>query len=473
MTTLAHLAAPSKSLSTPARVVLMLGALDFGLEQSIILPALPDLADHYSASIIGVAWLSTAFLLASIVAVPLCSRLGDIFGKRLLLLASLATFAAGSLVCALTHSIALAVAGRAIQGLGAAIAPLALGLARDIVSPEHLPRVIGSVVGAANIGSAVGFLLSGVLVDLFSPIALFWFLFLLACTLMACVAAFVPESPVRSRVRVDVAGAVLLASGLVSLLLAISKGTAWGWSSPEIIALFAGAAVLLAVFALVERRVPHPLVDLRLVTTRPFANVNLCAFLFGYAFFVAVIVLPQIAATPEASGYGLGLSTIQIGLLLVPTSVAGFTASWLGGRIVDRVGPRALFAVGALCGIVGYVSLTVEHSTFAALALGSAVIGIGWGFILTGIYVVIMRNATVDKTGVAMGVMVVFRNTAVSTGVTVAFVLISAAGFSGEFRNDAGYTWAFAMCAVGAAISLLASPLLPGRRAVAAPRPAS
>jgi len=473
MSTLTHAAAPSGSFSTAARVVLMLGALDFGLEQSIILPALPALADHYSASTIGVAWLSTAFLLASIVAVPLCSRLGDIYGKRRLLLASLATFAIGSLVCALTHSIALAVAGRAIQGLGAAVAPLALGLARDIVSPELLPRVIGSVVGAANIGAAVGFLLSGVLVELFSPIALFWFLFLLACALMACVVAFVPESSVRSRIPVDVAGAVLLASGLVSLLLAISKGTAWGWSSMEIITLFAGAAALLTVFVLVERRIPQPLVDLRLVTTKPFANANLCAFVFGYAFFVAVIVIPQIAAAPEESGYGLDLSTIEIGLLLVPTSAAGFLGSWLGGRVVDRIGPRALVALGAVLGVVGYVSLAAERSTFETLALGSAVIGLGWGFILTGIYPVIMRSASVDKTSVAIGVMVVFRNTAVSTGVTVAFVLIAAAGYSGEFVNDAGYTWAFVMCAGGAAVTLLASALLPGRRAAPAPLTAS
>lgn len=161
----AHAAgAPAQSLSIGGVFVLGLGALDFGLEQSLVLPALPVLADHYSASLIAIAWLVTGFGLAWIVAVPLFGRLGDLYGKRLMLLVSLGAFAVGSLVCALTESITLAVAGRIVQGLGAAVGPLTYAIARDTVSPEH-PRAIGAVVGAATAGGAVGFLLSGFVVD--------------------------------------------------------------------------------------------------------------------------------------------------------------------------------------------------------------------------------------------------------------------------------------------------------------------
>src|SRR5262245_24366897 len=205
---------PAASLPAGALFVLTLGALDFGLEQSIIVPALPALAQHYGASIVGVAWLATAFLLAGVVAVPVFGRLGDLYGKRRLLLVSLTAFAAGSLVCALAQSIELAIAGRAIQGLGMAVAPLTPRLARDTVPPMMLPRAIGGVIASANVGGATGFLLSGLLVDRISPTAIFWFLFAFSAALAVGVAGLVQESPVRARVSVDVAGAALLGLGL-------------------------------------------------------------------------------------------------------------------------------------------------------------------------------------------------------------------------------------------------------------------
>ena len=189
-------------------VVLAFGALDFGLKQSIVVPALPVLATHYGASLASVGWLLTGFLLMGIVAVPLLGRLGDLFGKRLFLLVALAAFGIGSLICALADSIGFVIAGRVVQGLGMAVGPLTLAIAHDIVSPDQLPRAIGAVVGAASAGVTIGLLLSGLLVDHVSVTAIFWFLFLLAAALILATLALVPESPVQAGVRVDVVGAV-------------------------------------------------------------------------------------------------------------------------------------------------------------------------------------------------------------------------------------------------------------------------
>jgi MFS family permease len=273
--------------------VLGLGALDFGLEQWIILPALPALGGHYRASLIAVAWLVTGFTLASIVGLPALGRLGDLYRKRLMLLVFLGAFAVGSLVCALTHSIAPAIAGRTIQGLGAAVGPLAYGLARDNVSPELLPRVIGTVVGGAMAGGAISFLLSGVVVDRFSPAAIFWLLVALAAGTGIAVLALVRESLERADVRIDVPRAVILSTGLVALLLAISKGRDWDWASARIVSLFAASGMLLACFAAVERRVRQPLVDLAPVVRHPFANTNVYVAAFGFSFFLAVFLVPR------------------------------------------------------------------------------------------------------------------------------------------------------------------------------------
>lgn len=461
-------AAALERLPVAGIAVLSLGALDFGLEQSLILPALPSLADHYDASLVGVSWLATGFLVTGTVAVPLLGRLGDLYGRRLLLLVALGAFAAGSLVCALTDSIELAIAGRCVQGLGVAFSPLALGLARDTLPAGMLPRAVGAVVGAASVGSTLGFLLSGVLVDNISPASIFWLLFVLAAVLVVGVLTLVPEVPARTHVSLDLAGAATLALGLFTLLLAISKGNDWDWTSGVILALLAAAACSLTLFVLLERRVAQPLVDLALVVRKPFANANVCAFAFGYAFFIAVFVVPQIAAAPAATGYGQGLSTTEIGLLLVPTGIGGMLGAWLGGRAVDSVGPRALVALGSLGGVGAYVSLMLEHNSWLGLSIPTAVLGFSAGLILTGIYPVVLRSSGTDKTGVAVAIAFVMRNTAVSLGVAAAFAIIDGAGLVGGFPADGGFTRAFGMGAAGAAVGFVASAFMPGRAVRAA-----
>ena len=191
--------------------------------------------------------------------------------------------------------------------------------------------------------------------------------------------------------RLDVGGAALLGLGLLALLLGISRGSTWGWTSGRTLVTLGAALALLTAFALVEDRVRHPLVNLSLVVTRPFASANLCAFAFGYSFFIAVFVIPQLAAAPTSTGYGSDLSTTGIGLVLLPTGVASLAGGLAGGRAIERVGPRALVASGAALGIAGYTSLALAHASPATLAIGSAVLGFAWGLILTGIASVVVR----------------------------------------------------------------------------------
>jgi MFS family permease len=447
---------PVPTLSTGGRVVLALGALDFGLEQSIILPALPLLQVHYGASVIGIAWLATGFLLAAVVAAPLMARLGDVYGKKRMLLWSLGALALGSLLCALSTSIGVAIAGRVLQGIGAGIAPLALGLARDTVSSEELPRSVGGLIGAANVGGGVGFLLSGLLVGVFAPAALFWFLFAAALVLAAAVAQFVPETATREGVSLDPLGAILLGTGLAAFLLAISKGPAWGWASAPVLLLFVGAAIALAGFGFVEQRSREPLVELRLVVASPFRTTNACAFGFGFTFYIALFVIPRVAAAPTSAGYGLGLSVTEIGLLLVPTSIVGLATAWLAGRLVDRAGSRLLISVGAAIGAGAYIFLAVADGTAANFAIASAAIGVGWGFIMTSVYPIVLRGARDNATAVAAAVAQLFRNVGFSTGVTVAAVVISSADVA-----TAGFARAFAIAAAGGVAMVLLARLLP------------
>jgi predicted MFS family arabinose efflux permease len=278
------------------------------------------------------------------------------------------------------------------------------------------------------------------------------------------VALVVEESPSRTADSLDLTGGGLLGVGLVALLLALSKGSDWGWSSAKICVLFVVSAVALTAFAAVERRVEAPLVDLQLVVRKPFVSTNLCAVTFGFAFFSATYILPLIAATPPRSGYGLGLSTTRIGLLLAATSIASLAAAWGGGRVVDRIGSRLLAMAGACFGLVGYCVLAASHSSATALAVGTATVAVGAGLIPTATLSVVLRNARSDKTGVAPAVTLLFRGLGLSVGLTVTFAVISGAGLDGLFRNEVGFTRAYLVGAAGAVFALLAALFLPGRR---------
>jgi MFS family permease len=463
--TVAATAAPTaeRSLSLAGLVVLAIGSLDIGLEQSLILPALPALAIHYDASLIAASWLATGYLLAAVVAIPLLGRLGDVFGRRRLLLVALGAFTVGGLLCALSDSIELVIAGRIVQGTGSAAGALTLGLLRDAVPPERLTRSIGIVIGSVSAGGVIGSVLSGLLVDNISVRSIFWFLSALSFVLIVGALAFVPESPERKRVPIDAVGAVLLGSGLAALLLAISKGNSWHWDSASVLSLFAASAVLLVAFAIAESRVRVPLVDLAFVAARPFANANVCVFAAGYSFFVVLIVVPQIAAMPEISGYGFGYSTTRVGLLLVPMAVLAMAASWVAGRSVDRVGPNVLMAGGSAVGLAGYVIAAVAHDEAVELALFTALIGVTFGFTLTAIAAVVVRGATTDKTSIAAGVNGVVRTTASAIAAAAAAAIITGAGLTGPFPAESGFTRAFVMGAIACGFGLVVSVLLPGR----------
>jgi MFS family permease len=458
----------ARTLSWAGLAVVTIGSLDIGLEQSLILPALPALARHYEASLTATSWLVTGFLLSTVVAAPLLGRLGDMFGRRRVLFFALGAFTVGGVMCAVSGSIGVVIAGRIVQGVGSASGALMLGILRHAMPEQRLARSIGIVVGGVSAGGAIGSLLSGLFVDHISAQSIFWFLAALSFALILGALAFLPETPALPSVRVDFLGAVLLACGLGSLLLAISKGNDWGWTSAAILFLFAASGAILVIFALVERRLRQPLIDLALVATRPFANANVCAFVAGYSFFVVLIVVPQIAAMPAPSGYGLGYTTTKVGLLLVPMAVVAMAAAWIAGAIVDQVGPRLLMAIGSGVGLLAYIFASQAHDDAAELAITTGAVGVTFGFTLTGIASVVVRTAERQKTSVAAGVNSVLRTTgsAIATAATAA--LITGAGLVGPFPAESGYTRAFVMGAIACACGLVAAALLPGRRRVPA-----
>ena len=257
---------------------------------------------------------------------------------------------------------------------------------------------------------------------------------------------------------------MLVASGLASLLLAISKGNDWGWDSGRIIVLFAGAVALLAAFLAVEHHVRQPLIEPAFIAKRPFVLAHVCALAVGIAFAAVVIVVPQIAALPEITGYGLGYSVTSTGLLLVPMALGSMVAAWIAGRVVDAIGPRALMAVGSASALAAYLLLIAAHDAAAPIATGAAGVGLAVGFCVTAIISVVGRAAPLDNTSAAVAVHSVVRTSGIAVGTALTAAIITGAGLIGPLPAESGYTDAFLMGAIASGCALLVSPLLPRRR---------
>ncbi|MFD0599340.1 MFS transporter [Catellatospora coxensis] len=316
-------AARSGRHANSALVVLFLslGGLAFAVLQSLVAPALPIIAQDLHSSTGDISWVLTAYLLSASVLTPILGRLGDMVGKRKMMLVVLVLLAAGTLLAALATTLPVLIAARALQGAAGAIMPLSIGIVRDELPREKVSVTVGLLSAIFGIGAGLGIVLAGPIVEHLSWQWLFWFPLMLIGVALVGVLFGVPESPLRAPGRLDVLGAAILSVSLVSLLLAISKGREWGWDTTRTITLLAVGVLALIAFVLVELRVREPLINMRLLAVRGVWATNLVGLAFGFAMFGTFLLIPMLLELPTATGYGFGKTVSQAGLFLMPTTL--------------------------------------------------------------------------------------------------------------------------------------------------------
>src|SRR5215211_6953729 len=279
--------------------ILTLAGIAFALQQTMVIPALPTLQRELNTTTTWVTWVLTVFLLVASVATPILGKLGDQYGKERLLVISLCLFLAGSIGAALAWNIWALIGWRALQGCGAAVFPLSYGIIRDEFPPEKVGVAIGLVSAVFGIGGGFGIVLSGVIVDNASWRWLFVVGAIGIAAAVVLVWRFVPESPIKTPSRVDFVGATLLSAGLISMLVALTEGENWGWTSSRTLGLGAIAAILLLVWVFAELRVPEPMVDMRMLARREVLFTNLTALVAGFAMFGSFVLVPNFVEIPH------------------------------------------------------------------------------------------------------------------------------------------------------------------------------
>lgn len=430
-----------------AFAALLTAVLAFSLMQTLVVPALTDLQRQLDASTTVVPWVLSAFLLTASVATGLLGRLGDMFGKRRMLLVALAVFGLGTLLAAMASSIGVLIAARAIQGLGAATMPLAIGIVRDVFPRDRVPVAIGWISATFGVGFGVGLVVSGLIVASLGWQWIFWLGLVVIVASIVMVAAFVPESSVRTPGRVDAVGAILLSAGLALLLLAISQSRVW--NAIAIAALFVVAAGLLVAFVLAERRIRQPLVDVRLLRRRPILTTNVATLIIGFGMFGTFTLIPLYV------GSAFGASVVEAGLFLLPMAAGMLAAGPVAGRLGARAGFKVPLVLATTIGVLGFALFAFAHDAAWTIYVGSAVLGVATGFAFASVANLIVTAVDPRQTGEATGINTIMRTIGGSLGTQSAAAVVAAV------PGENGYTVAFAMSAVAMVVATIAALAYP------------
>ena len=448
----------------PVLGALLLAAISFALLQTMVAPALPAIAREYDTSPSTAAWVMTGFLLSASVCTPLAGKLGDLFGKARVLTAVLILFSAGSLICALATDIGVVIAGRLLSGVAGGVFPLAFGIINDEVRAEQRAVGIGLMSAMFGIGGGIGLPLAGVIVDN-ADLSVLFLVGLLALPAALAVWRLVPASPPRERARVDWRGAAVLSVGLASVLLAISRSSAWGWGDPRTLGVLGGGLTVLPGFVVLQLRTADPLVDIRVLRGRSVLATNVTAFLVGVAMFGSFLLIPQFAQTPAGTGYGFAMSVTSAGLVMLPSAVVMLVAGPLGGALGTRFGFRAVLMAGTALAGLSFAVMAFAHAHVWEFVVAGVLLGAGISFAFAAMANLIVASVPPRDVGIATGINTIMRTVGGAFGAAIVTALLTAETLPGSagIPTEGAFTEAFAISAGGALLALAAAMAIPRR----------
>lgn len=458
------------ALTAPRGLVPVLAACGIvvSLVQTMIVPLLPELPELIGTSATNVSWLLTATLLAGAIATPVLGRMGDMYGKQRMLMISLGILASGSVLCAISSHLPALIVGRGLQGAALAVIPLGISILRDELPPARVLPSVALMSSTLGIGSAIGLPVAALIVQGSSWHAMFWACGGFAAVAVLVVGLVVPASARRSHGHFDLPGAVGLAALLVCSMLAITKGGDWGWGSPTVLGLFAGALLVGVLWTRHELGVRSPMVDLR-VSARPVVLLtNVAALLIGFAFYANALTTAQLVQEPTSTGYGLGATMLVGSLCLLPGGICMALFSPLSARISARHGARTALAIACAVLTLGYlVRIFTSHSLIAIVA-GATVVSVGTALAYSALPALIMSGVPVSETGAANGLNTLVRTIGQSICGAVAILVLSHLTLAGSAGHRGlpsinAYLLIFGIAAMASTAALVAALLLPRR----------
>lgn len=447
--------------------VLAFAGITVAVMQTLLVPVIKDLPALLHTDPSNATWVMTATLLAGAVATPIMGRLGDLHGKRRMLLASLGVMVIGSLVCAFTEELVVMITGRALQGFAMGAIPLGIGIMRDELPREKLGSAMALMSSSIGVGGGLALPGAALVAQHADWHTLFFGAAGLGVLSMTLTVLVVPETALRAPGRFDLPGALGLTLGLVCLLLPITKGGDWGWTSGTTLGLIAASLVILVLWGLFELRSPAPLVDLRTSVRREVLLTNLASVMIGVAFYAVSLVLPQLLQLPTATGYGLGQSMVAAGLCVAPLGLTMMFVAPLYARLSARRGPKVSLMLGMLIIAIGYgAGLGLMSAAWQTVVI-AVVLGAGIGLAYSSLPALITGAVDPSETGAANGLNTLMRS--IGTSVSSAVIGMVLAHTSVRMGPESvpsmeGFRISFMIATGAVVIGLVLAACLPSRR---------
>lgn len=400
-----------------------IGTFMSALDGSVVNTLLPVLGQSLHASVAGIEWVATIYLLVISGLLLSVGRAGDLFGHKRLFLAGFALFVVGSALCGLATSARALIALRVVQALGAAM----LMATSPAILTQSFPssqrgRALGALGTFTYLGLTVGPSLGGWLAQVFGWRSVFYINVPVGLAAIALALRSIADDHVEdAEERFDLPGASLFTAGLVALMIALNQGHDWGWTTPRTLGLLLGAVALLAVFVRVERRRPAPMLDLSLFGSRTFSASAISALLNYACVYAVTFVLPFLLIQER------GLGTARAGLVLTAQPIVMAIVAPISGALSDRIGSRGLATTGMLLLAAGLVALglLVTNGSLTQIAAALALFGLGIGIFVSPNNSALMGAAPRNRQGIASGVLATSRNVGMVLGVGFAGAILT------------------------------------------------
>ena len=458
---------PSRAGSPALAVVaLCLGGLSASLVQTLVIPIQSELPGLLHTTSSNASWVVTTTLLAAAVSMPVAGRVADIVGKQRVLVVSAAILLVGSVVCALSSSLAPMLVGRALQGMAMGFIPVGISLMREITPPHMTSTAIAAMSATLGVGGAIGLPLAAWIADVFSWHDLFWLSGALALLILVATATLVPHVRDAHPARIDVVGAVGLAVGLVAFLVGVSKGNEWGWTDTRTLAAVLGGLVVLGLWGAYEVRTRDALVDLRTTAQLPVLLTNVAAVAIGFGMMAQAIVVPQLLQLPEQTGYGLGQSILAAGLWMAPSGLMMMLFAPVSSTLITRLGAKVTLMTGGTVLGVGYLVAFALMGAPWRLLVASCVTSAGVGIGYAAMPTLILDAVPMREAGSAVGLNALMRSmgTTLAAAVMGALLTNSSTTLGGfAFPSEGAFKLCFVVGALAAFVGVALTAFIPRR----------
>ncbi len=376
--------------------------------ETMVTPALPILEKDFHTNYDSLSWVITAYILSGTVSAAIFGRLADIFGKKkiFIILAGVYTIAVafGGFATDLNQFILV----RTVQGLGMGMFPVAYALLNDEVPKENLALAQGIISSTFTGGAAVGLVLGAYITQYYGWQWSYHSAIPVSLALLISAIVVVKESPYTRKESIDFGGIAALSLSVVFLILGLSEGQYWGWTSIATLSSFILSLFSLIAFVFIERKVNMPFISLKLLKIRNIFLANVAGLFAMSGMFFLFYTVPVLLQDPSPAGFGM--SIFNSGLVMLPAAIASMIFAPLSARVTNTRGPKVTILIGGIVLFMSYIALLFNRQTTISILEDTTLLGISLSFVFVGVINILLVSTPAKDAGVSTGMNVVFRN---------------------------------------------------------------